>query len=687
MYTNKKIMIRKDIQALRAIAVIAVLIYHFWPYRLTGGYVGVDVFFVISGFLITLHLLKKPPVSWKTLADFWARRIRRLLPAATLVLSATVISALLWLPETMVMRVLHEVVAAAVYGQNWVLAATATDYLAATEAASPVQHYWSLSIEEQFYVVWPLIIGGVFLLGRRFLTVNKLLTAAMAIIFLSSLAYSIYLTNANPAAAYFVTPTRVWELALGGMVALMATKLIVPARFAVPMAWSGLIMIATAAMLFTQQTPFPGYTALLPTLGTAFIIMAATDEMKWSPRRLFGLKPVQFIGDISYSVYLWHWPILIIAPFAFGIAKLPTILSISLILNVIVLAYLTKVYIEDPVRRSKSIMGTNLKAYAYGIASIVVVIGLTFAASGHPKVQASQRNEALKLALESDPCVGAGVLRDVECKEKYKDEILSSIAYAKSDKSVLYKDDCWSLPPSYAKDIVCSYGDRDSETKVALFGNSHAGMWHAALEKVAKDNRWRLDTYLVSSCYTMDSLQALTEYGADAPKNCREWNKWALQKIISSNYDVVVMSSRTGNSLMDVKESDMKQALIDGYTETIDQLTDAAIKVFVLRDAPTGKDLLSVPDCLAANNRSIEMCAGKPDKELTDDPLYMAAHAYKSSRVQTLDLSHRFCDATICYPAIGGVVMYFDNHHLTNSYVRTLTPDIAPPLIKFVNGK
>jgi len=157
---------RKDIQGLRAIAVFAVVLYHFWPERLTGGYVGVDVFFVISGFLITLHLLKKPPVTWRTLADFWARRVRRLIPAATLVLAATVVASVLWLPQTMIARVLKEAVAAAIYGQNWILAATATDYMASAEAATPIQHYWSLSIEEQFYLMWPIIIGGVFLLAR-----------------------------------------------------------------------------------------------------------------------------------------------------------------------------------------------------------------------------------------------------------------------------------------------------------------------------------------------------------------------------------------------------------------------------------------------------------------------------------------------------------------------------------------
>ena len=184
---NTMRMIRKDIQGLRAIAVMAVVLFHFWPNYLSGGYVGVDVFFVISGFLITSHLLRKPPVTKKALVDFWARRVKRLIPAATVVLFATVLAALAWLPETMIQRTLHEAAAAAIYGENWMLAWQATDYLASTDAPSPIQHYWSLSIEEQYYVVWPLIIGGVFLLGRRFLTTGKLLVAMMGLVFSLSL--------------------------------------------------------------------------------------------------------------------------------------------------------------------------------------------------------------------------------------------------------------------------------------------------------------------------------------------------------------------------------------------------------------------------------------------------------------------------------------------------------------------
>lgn len=677
---------RKDIQGLRALAVVVVLLYHFWPDRLPGGYVGVDVFFVISGFLITLHLLKKPPVTWGGLASFWARRIKRLIPAATVVLFATVLAALLWLPETMVVRVLYEAAAAAVYGENWMLAAAATDYLAATEASSPVQHYWSLSIEEQFYLVWPVTIGGLFLLGRRLLSAGRLFIIVMTLIFIASLAYSVYITSASPSVAYFVTPARVWELTIGGIIAFISMRFSLPKKYAVPMAWGGLLMIVAAVMLFTKDTPFPGYTALLPTIGTAMVIMAATDTMKWSPRRLLGLKPVQFMGDISYSVYLWHWPILVIAPFAFGITRIPVILAVSLIANIIILAYFTKKYIEDPVRQSKRLAGTNIRSFTYGFASIIAVITLIFVATNHPKVQAIQRTEGLRIALESDPCVGAGVLRDKTCQGRYKDQILGSVAAAKVDRSVLYQHKCWSDPQLFPTERICKYGDRSGDVKIALLGNSHAGMWHAAIESIASTNSWQLDTYLTSSCYTMSKLQALNDMGLLAPGKCKEWNEWAMNKIVREKYNAVIIANRSGTDLIGVEESKMYDEKVAGYKETINYFAQNNVKVFVMRDSPDSKEMVNVPDCLAQSKGVIDQCSGERSKVLTKDPLYEAAIAIHSKYVQTLDLTNRFCSDLKCDPVIGGIVVHFDNNHLTNSYVKTLIPDIAPPLTVFVNS-
>lgn len=672
-------MLRKDIQGLRAIAVVAVLLFHFWPNYLTGGYVGVDIFFVISGFLITSHLLRKPPVTRKALADFWARRVKRLIPAATIVLFFTVIATLVWLPDTMVQRTLQEAAAAAVYGENWMLAAQATDYLASTEAPTPIQHYWSLSIEEQYYVFWPLLIGMVFLLGRRFMTNKKLLAIMMGTVFTLSLAYSIYLTNTNPAAAYFVTPTRIWELTIGGIVALLALKVKMSHKVTVPMAWAGLTMIGAAVILFTKEVPFPGYTALLPTLGTALVILASIDNTRWSPRRLLSWKPVQFMGDISYSVYLWHWPVVVIAPFILGVENLAWWQKILFILAVIGAAYITKIFVEDPIRSSKILMKTNFRTYAYGIASIAVVVGLSLGFVGINQAQAREAQAKLDQTLVSGSCVGAAAIRDDNCQGSTQ-ELLMTPVVAKKDRAVVYADDCWSDRP-FERQRVCTYGQEDSKVRIALVGNSHAGMWHAPLADIAKKNGWRLDTYLISQCYTV--VQPIAFGTPGLTENCQAWNEWAIQQVSDGGYNTVILADRTYAKLKDVADSNQYTKQVTAYIDTIDTFREADVKVFVIRDVPERVD--NVPDCVAENGPANGKCNLDRSTVLKKDPLYEAASKY-SSNVYALDLSNRFCDKTTCRAVIGGIITYFDDGHITNTYAKTLTPDIEPSLTQLVRN-
>jgi len=397
---------------------------------------------------------------------------------------------------------------------------------------------------------------------------------------------------------------------------------------------------------------------------------------------------MQFIGDTSYSIYLWHWPVLIIAPFAFGVTDLSFSLSVSLLANIILLAYITKRYVEDPVRQSKRLTGTNLKTYAYGVVSILIVIGTTYAVQVHPKAQSfgGTGAEALQTVPENDPCLGAGVLRDAACSGKYGNEALTSLSFAKTDKSVLYKDGCSTVPPLFPKENVCKRGDRDGTTRVALFGNSHAVMWFEAMDTIAMRNGWQLDTYLASSCFPMDYLQALDErYGVHAPENCQSYYRWAMEEIIAQKYDVVVIASRSGTDIKGAEQSNMHAKKVAGYSDTISRLATNNIKVFILRDSPDAKDMESTPDCLAKNDGDAVKCDGRRELVLTPDPLFDAGKASTSLNVHTLDLTNRFCDATTCWSVIGGIVVHSDSNHLTTSYVKTLIPDVQVPLKKFMD--
>lgn len=662
---------------------MAVLLYHFWPERLPGGYVGVDIFFVISGFLITAHLLSKPPTTLGMLKDFWGKRIRRLLPAATVVLVAILAASLIWLPSTMIPTVAKEVAAAAIYGENWMLASTATDYLASEDAPSPVQHYWSLSVEEQYYIVWPALIGLLFLLGRRFLSGKKLVAVAVALIFSSSLAWSVYLTATDAASAYFVTTTRAWELALGGIVALVSMSRWLPNGEMAKriLSWLGIGMMGAAILLFNDQTPFPSYTALLPTLGAALVIFAVADTVAWSPRRILGWKPVQFLGDISYSLYLWHWPVVVIVPYVLS-GEFSWPLKLLAIAVTIGLAVLTKYFVEDPVRRSQHLSLNLRKTYAYGFASVVFSLGLGIGVLQWSQGADARAASALERVMtQNAPCLGADALRNDDCNEQDKNLYMTP-SFAKKDKAVLYKDNCWAMRPFTSRQ-VCTYGKKDADIKIALIGNSHAGMWHSAIARAAEENGWRLDTYLISECYTiMRPLAFSTSKNRD---NCVAWNKWAVGTIASKDYSVVVMANRTYAGIHgEPKEARDKIAKTE-YEKTIRSFLNAKQQVLIIRDAPEGGS--NVPDCLARNENDVTKCDSKRSKVLKYDPLYAAAQKLKNAGVRSLDLSHLMCDEEKCYATLGGLIVYFDHGHLTNTFAKTLTPEISKALKEAVGER
>src|SRR5215472_17555234 len=352
---------RPDIQGLRALAVAMVVIYHLYPSLLPGGFVGVDVFFVISGFLITGHLWRGYQRTGKVgLVDFWGRRAKRLVPAATLVLTVTWVASRLVLPATRLADTADQVRASALYFQNWLLAHNAVDYLKSTNLASPVQHFWSLSVEEQFYLVWPWLFLAAAILARlrarhRGPGVNVGLAVATGLagaLVLGSLAYSVYDTRTDPAEAYFVTTTRVWELGLGGLLALLPQRLGRPLSRQGWLGWAGLAAMAASPFLLRGTSAFPGAIALLPVVGTVALIAGGSAAARYGPARLTSVRPMVFLGGISYSLYLWHWPVIVLWSTYRG-HKIGPYAGLPLAVAAVVLSWLTKVWVEDKVRLAR----------------------------------------------------------------------------------------------------------------------------------------------------------------------------------------------------------------------------------------------------------------------------------------------------------------------------------------------
>jgi len=402
----------REIQGLRAVAVLLVVLFHLWPGRLPGGYVGVDVFFVISGFLITSLLLREVERTGSvSLTRFWARRMRRLLPASYLVLTVSAAAVLLLEPRLVWHQFFGEILAAGLYVENWALALNSVNYLAAQNTPSPAQHYWTLSAEEQFYLVWPLLVLIALWLAARW-SRGRLPTlfAVLAVGTLASLGYSLWITAHDPSWAYFVTTARAWEFGAG---ALLAFAPAVPWRPAVRSAigWAALVALLASALVFDAKTPMPGKAAVLVVAASAAVIWVGDPPLRWSHSRLLTLRPAEWLGDISYSIYLWHWPLIILLPAAIG-HPLTLVDRGSILMATIGLSALTKKWVEDPVRAARHLgLGRSGATFAYAAAAAVLLTALCVVPRAVVDRDAEHAVEvAQQIAHHEPPCFGAAAM-------------------------------------------------------------------------------------------------------------------------------------------------------------------------------------------------------------------------------------------------------------------------------------
>ena len=377
---------RPDIEGLRAVAIVAVLLCHAGVPFLAGGYVGVDVFFVISGYLITRLLLGELDRSGTiSLRGFYARRAKRLLPLSAVLLATVGVLSMILLSPLRNTEVAGDIIASALYVANWHFAAQSVDYFAQGLEPSPVLHLWSLAIEEQFYLVWPgLMLATTWLWRRRGRSVRPVLWVVLALIFAGSLAYGIFLTEDKPAFAYFDTFARAWELGLGAALALIGTTVRLPRLGAVALGWAGIAAIVYASFSFTGETAFPGTAALVPTLGAGALILSGTAlaaSARGVTRPRFGagwilsLPPVRYVGRISYSWYLWHWPFLVFAAAIWG-PRLSVAAGLAAVAASWVPTQLTHTLIEDPVRRAPMLKRMPNRAIALGLTCTAVALAV-----------------------------------------------------------------------------------------------------------------------------------------------------------------------------------------------------------------------------------------------------------------------------------------------------------------------
>ncbi|MCP2637514.1 acyltransferase [Microbacterium sp. HD4P20] len=681
---------RLDVQALRAVAIAAVVINHLWPTRLTGGYVGVDVFFVISGFLITGHLLREVAASGRIrLGAFYARRIRRLLPAALLVLAISAILVWAFLPYPRWERNAAEIAASAGYVENWLLAGLSINYSALNDSASVAQHYWSLSVEEQFYLVWPLLIGfGVLACGRFFGQVgpHRVVLALLLGVVVVSFGASVAYTAAEPAQAYFVTFTRGWEFALGGVVAVAGSRIRMPRLVANLLALAGFAAVTVSAVVYGPETPFPGVAALLPVAGTAAIIAAGSGGHRLWHSSITDWRPVQWIGGISYSLYLWHWPLIVVAPFLLR-AELNALTRIALLSSAVLLAWLTKLLVEDPGREWRFWRTSTRHSVILMLAGMGIVIALAGGLFGAYQLKSAA--DSPDAPIPSGACDGPAALSATSvCVDPFGPA--STTYMTERNEYFHYPEECGETRPDTSQGelvpvIICDYSEGDADaSEVWMVGDSHVQQWQGATFELAKQHGWRVTLAYRGHCPAADVAyigfrSPATQEEVDA---CRRWSRGVSAAVVHARPDIVLTAMASRQHLVDDGSGrSASEQFQDGLLADWNKWADAGVRVAPIADPPYNGEVRD-PDCVVLNQANPLECARPRVAAQPSDPIVVAASRADRPGIQLIDLTDYFCDADTCYSVVGGVPVYYDADHLNLVYVRMLATAFGEALAR-----
>jgi peptidoglycan/LPS O-acetylase OafA/YrhL len=696
---------RPDIEGLRAIAVLAVVLFHAAVPGLDGGYVGVDVFFVISGFLITGLLWREVSSTGSVrLRSFYGARARRLLPASALVGVITMIASLALLPPLQATPAISDGIASALYVSNYQFIARGIDYFGNHVTPSPFLHYWSLGVEEQFYLVWaPIFLGTAWLLrvaSRRRTQPNtgtspRPYRVVLTVIAVVSLVSAMLLTYLTPAAAFYSLPTRAWQLATGGLIALTVVhwQRLSP-RVAAVMGWTGLALILWACWCLTPTTPYPGVAALLPTAGAALVIGAGCATPTQGCGRFLGSAPMRGIGRISYSWYLWHWPVLIFAPFVLG-QSLTLTERITAALLSAGLAWLTLRYLENPLRFAPKIRDSAGRSLALGgvATAVAVAVGGTLlnavpAPVGHgapatplairvapvpPGSPMAAYDDALRQAFAQ---VQAGVAASADL-QAVPSNLDPTIAEARGENASLLFDGCMRTDKQRGQP-ECAMADVTSPTTVALVGDSHAAMWTPAFQQLAAQRHWRLELLAKAGCPVNDvplakHLPRLVDYF----RHCEEWRAQVVARLRAERPQLVVVSVLRQYSAGSWQSgfSPYDQVWLDSLTRLVKELRSAGSRVLVLGPNPSPNT--PVPTCLSGHLDDATACAPSRSTAVNKAGIAAEAAATQAAGGHYADVTDLFCTAERCPVIVGNNLVYLDDSHLSPQYARVLAPAIG----------
>jgi peptidoglycan/LPS O-acetylase OafA/YrhL len=636
---------RPDIEGLRAIAVIFVVLYHAGFPFLQGGFIGVDIFFVVSGYLITTLLTNELNLSGDIdLSRFYARRVRRLLPASTLVVVAVCLTEAILASPLAQYGILKDALATTLYSSNIYFCHLNRSYFFQGTPASPLFHTWSLAVEEQFYLVWPILL---LLLTRAGKSVG-VTVFFLAVITLVSFAGCVWLTGFNEIVAFFQSPARAWEFSAGGLASFVPIQWLTRSKNLC--GWigiTGLLVLTLSATFMTASMRYPGYIGAIPVVATIAALLAGAGKPVSLAAGLLKLRPFQYFGAISYALYLWHWPVLRIARDIFPNNSLA--LRAGCIVLAVLLAGLTHAVVEKPIRFLPIILSRSM--LSLGIAALIMAI-----------------------------CIGgfAG----------WRVALLRSAQYRKFHQVVQ------DMPSFYASgcsaDIrpkLCIFGETSKPVStVVLFGDSHAAQWFEPLKDIAEVQHWKLVTIIKVACSPMNIKT--DHLGSPAAiEGCDQWRKLALAKIREIHPNTVIVSSsslypRSGSLSKLIDAPDWERA----SRETFLALAESGTPVRFIRDTPHAD--YNVPTCLAQrawNGRAT--CGPLLRSSALNSDVYNAEAraATRIANVRFIDMSDAIFKGDRCEPEQGNVVLFRDSDHMTESYAASLASVLQKKLLEESN--
>lgn len=674
--------VRLDIQGLRAVAVTLVVLGHAGVGAVSGGYVGVDVFFVVSGFLITSLLLRESDRTGRiSVRGFYARRALRLLPASTLVVVVTLTCCRLLLSRIRFTDYAGDALSSALYAVNFRLAAAGTDYLDAGTSPSPFQHFWSLAVEEQFYLLWPLLL----VLCRRSAPGRRGPAAAvLGALCLVSFWLNVTLTGSASPWAYFGSQTRWWELGAGALLALGARHADrLPAPVAAAMTWAGLGCILLAAVRYDNATPFPGRYALLPVLGAVLVLAGGASPARYGARLLLAGRPMVRLGGLSYGWYLWHWPVLVVVPAALGRpAGVP--LGLLLCAAALLPAWATLRLVENPIRFHRAFRGRPGRALRFGggLSAGAAVIALT-ASLFPPSIDSGRPAPDLKreITVAADPLLRLGQLLETS-GTSLPSNLAPALDGIKPVRSAVYRDGC-HLDYEGTRTPPCVYGDPASDTVVVLFGDSHAAQWFPALDRLAHERHWKLVSLTKASC----KAAAVTTVRLGGPyASCDTWRAESIARINRLRPDLVVVSSSDAGDPFH-PAGDPQRQWTDGFRDTYESLRSSGARVAALLDTPWPAS--DAVECAAAHALRLDRCANRLPRAVHDETRQAAErNAAAAAGAAVIDPTPWLCTgAGNCPVLAGNTLVYRDDSHLAETFAESVAPVLGRRLTGLLAGR